>query len=287
MENKVILVTGATDGIGKETAKVLAQQGHTIIIHGRNETKLNAVADEIRAVTGNKNTGTIKADLLSLAETRKMASEFKSRYGKLDVLVNNAGAVMNRQRETTGEGLEKTMALNLFVPFLLMQSFTEVLAKSPAARIVNVSSEAHRSGGKPDFNDFQLEKSYSQIRAYGLSKLYLIWITRQMASRLKEKGIRNITANSLHPGVIASRFGLDADKGFIIDFLFKLARPFLKNVEDGAKTSIYAAVSPEVENVTGEYFNKQKIAKADDRYYSPGNEKIVWDYCEKITAKYL
>lgn len=284
LESKIVLITGATQGIGKETAIALAKQGHTVIIHGRNNAKLQAVSEEIKTITGNSRVDTIMADLFSLADTKRMADEFKSRYDRLDVLINNAGAFLNRQRETTQEGLEKTITLNLFAPFLLMQSLLDVLAKSPSARIINLSSAMHRRGGKPDLNDFQLEKSYTPARAYGLSKLYLIWITKQMATRLKENGMNNITVNASHPGAVATNFGQDSDKGFIINFFFKVALLFMDKPEKGARTSIYLATSPEVEHVTGEFFdNKGKIEKPDDRYYSAENEKIVWDYCGQIT----
>jgi len=288
MENKIILITGATHGIGKETATALAFKGHTVIIHGLNEAKLQAVANEIKTTTGNGRIDTIMADMFSLADIKRMADEFKSRYDRLDVLINNAGAFLNKQRETTTEGHEKTITLNLFAPFLLMQSLLEVLAKSQSARIINLSSAMHRRGGKPDFNDFQSEKNYNPARAYGLSKLYLIWITRHMAKELKEKGIKTITVNATHPGAVATNFGQDSDKGFINNLIFKAALPFMDKPSKGAKTSIYLATSPEVENITGEFFNnKEKIEKPDDRYYSPENEKIVWDYCKKITEDYF
>jgi len=288
MENKLILITGATQGIGKETATALALQGHTVIIHGRNEAKLKAVANEIRTATGNSNVDTIMADLFSLADIKRMVKEFKSRYDRLDVLINNAGAFLNKQRETTTEGHEKTITLNLFAPFILMQSLLEILTKSPSARIINLSSAMHRRGGRPDFNDFQSEKNYNPARAYGLSKLYLIWITRHLAKELKETGIKNITVNASHPGAVATNFGQDSDKGLINNLIFKAALPFMDKPLKGAKTSIYLATSPEVENITGEFFNnKEKIEKPDDRYYSPDNEQIVWDYCKEITKDYL
>ncbi|HEY4788930.1 MAG TPA: SDR family NAD(P)-dependent oxidoreductase, partial [Bacteroidales bacterium] len=219
MEKKIILITGATQGIGKETAKALAKQGHHVILHGRNIAKLQTVSQEIKSETGNNSIDTIVADLFSLADTKRMADEFKSRFDRLDVLINNAGAFLNKQRETTKEGFEKTITLNLLAPFLLMQSLLDVLAKSPAARIINLSSAMHRRGGKPDFTDFQFEKSYAPARAYGLSKLYLIWITRHMAKELKEKGIKNITVNASHPGAVATNFGQDSDKGFLINMV--------------------------------------------------------------------
>ncbi len=287
MESKIILITGATQGIGKETAMTLAKQGHHVIIHGRNQSKLQSVAQEIKSATGNNKVDTIIADLFSLADTKRMADEFKTRYDHLDVLINNAGAILNKDRETTKEGFEKTIELNLFVPFLLMHSLLDVLKKSPSARIVNLSSAMHRRGGVPDLNDFQLEKSYATDRAYGLSKLYLIWITQHMAKFLKEKGISNITVNASHPGAVATNFGQDSDKGFVMNLIFKIALLFMDKVEDGARASIYLATSPEVQNVTGKFYsNKAKPEKPADKYYTPENEKLVWEYCMKMTKKY-
>lgn len=288
MESNIILITGATQGIGKETATALARQGHHIVIHGRNRERLKSVSEEIKTLTGNSNIDTIVADLFSLADTKRMADEFKTRYGRLDVLINNAGAFLNKQRETTAEGFEKTITLNLLAPFLLMQSLSGIMAKSNSARIINLSSAMHRRGGKPDFNDFQSEKNYTPARAYGLAKLYLIWITRRMTKELKARGINNITVNASHPGAVATNFGQDSDKGFIVNLVFKAALLFMDKPSEGARTSIYLATSPDVENVTGEFFNnKCKPEKPDDRFYTFDNEKIVWDYCVEQTRQYL
>lgn len=216
-----------------------------------------------------------------------MTEELKQKYNSLDVLINNAGAFFNKERETTKEGLEKTMTLNLFAPFLLTQLLLDVLGKSRPARIINLSSAMHKRGGKPDFNDFQLEKKYRPDRAYGLSKLYLIWISRHLAAELSRQR-RNITVNVCYPGAVATNFGQDADKGFLINLIFKVALLFMDKPEQGARTSIYLATSPEVENVTGRFFgNREKEEKPDDRYYSAENEKIVWDYCMNIAQPQL
>ena len=288
MTNKTILITGATDGIGKMTPKTLAAQGHTIVIHGRNKAKAEAVVQEIKSETGNTKVEYVLADLLLMADTKRMVSDIKSKYDHLDVLVNNAGAFFNKQRETTKEGFEKTIALNLFAPFLLMQSLLELLVKSQSARIVNVYSAMHRRGGKPDFNDFQLENSYKVARAYGLSKLYLVWMTKHMASELKKKGINNITVNATHPGAVSTNFGRESDKGFFINLVFKIAARFTDKPETGAVTSIYLATSPKVEGVTGQFYdNKAKIEKPDDKYWSIQNEQKVWDYLQKVLKPYL
>jgi len=219
-----------------------------------------------------------------------MAEELNQRYDHLDVLINNAGAFLNKYRETTQEGFEKTITLNLFAPFLLMQLTTDLLAKSQAARIINLSSAMHRRGGKPDFDDFQSEKNYTPARAYGLSKLYLIWITRHMVKQLQEKGLTTITVNATHPGMVATNFGQDSNKGFLNNLIFKVAviLPFGDKADKGARTSVYLATSPEVEHITGEFFNNNcQKEQPDDRYYSPKNELTVWNYCMKITEAYI
>lgn len=286
MESKIILITGSTGGIGKETAKALAKQGHTVIVNGRNKNKTEAICNEIKSETGNSKIDFITADLLLLSEVNRMAKEFKKKYKRLDVLINNAGAMFGEDRQTTKEGLEKTFALNLFSPFLLTQLLLESLAKSPHARIINVSSSAHKMSGIPDLSDIQLEKNYSFGSAYGLSKLYLIWITQYLARELKENNL-SITANSLHPGTIKTGFGQNADKGFWMNLLFKASMLFATTPEHGAESTIYLATSKNLENVTGKYFSNKKIVKPSIKYYSPENEKAIWDYCMRIVMPYM
>lgn len=287
MENKTILITGSTDGIGKITATTLAKQGHTVIIHGRNRAKAEAVRKQIIAETGNNDIDILIADLLSLADIKRASEEIKNNYSRLDVLINNAGAFFGKVRETTKEGFEKTITLNLFAPFLLTNLLLEVLEKSPSARIINLSSAMHKRGGKPDFNDFQLESGYKPDRAYGFSKLYLIWVSRHLATELKRKESK-ITVNVCHPGAVATNFGQDVDKGFFINLVFKVAFRFMPKPEVGARTSIYLATSPKMEGVTGKFFGyKENEEKADDKYYSAENEKIVWDYCMQTLKPYM
>lgn len=285
MESKTILVTGSTDGIGKITATTLAKQGHTVIIHGRNKSKAEKVCQEIKSVTGNNKIDFVIADLLQMADIKRMAEEFKKKYTQLDVLINNAGAIFGKEREITKEGFEKTITLNLFAPFLLTQLLLPTLEKSKSARIINLYSAMHRRSGKPDFSDIQFERNYVTNRAYGLSKLYLIWITKHFAKQLREK---NITVNACHPGAVATNFGQEADKGFLINIIFKIALKFMPKPESGARTSIYLATSPEVLNVTGQFYNqKEQVEKPEDKYYSIENEQKIWDYCQQTLKSYL
>lgn len=285
MNSKIILVTGSTDGIGKITATELAKQGNTVIIHGRNKAKAEKVCEEIKTTTGNNKVDFIIADLLSLVDIKRMSEELKVKYDHLDVLINNAGAFFGKVRETTKEGFEKTITLNLFAPFLLTQLLLPTLKKSSSARIINLYSAMHKNGGKPDFNNFQSEKVYANNKAYGLSKLYLIWVTQHLAKQLKGT---NVTVNACHPGAVATNFGQDADKGFLFNIIFKVALWFMPKPEVGARTSIYLATVPEMEGVTGKFFgNNKNEEKPDGKYYSEENEQIVWDYCMETLKPYL
>ena len=287
MESKIIFITGSSGGIGKETAKTLAKQGNTVIVHGPTKELAETACKEIKSETGNNNIDYVYADFFSLADVKRMADEFKEKYERLDVLINNAGAIFGKDRQTTKDGFEKTMALNLFSPFLLTLVLLEILAKSPAARIINVSSSAHAMSGKPDLSDIQLNRNYSFGNAYGQSKLYLIWVTQHLATELKEKGLSNITANSLHPGTIKTEFGQSVNKGFWVNLLFKFAMLFTITPEQGAKNTIYLATSEDVKNISGKYFSNKRVAKPSIKYYSPENEKIIWDYCMQIATPYL
>lgn len=283
MTDKIVLITGATGGIGKAVAIALAKQGFRIVVHGRSKQKTQQVCEEIKATTGNNKVDMLVADLFLLKEVREMADAFKQKYDRLDVLVNNAGGIMGKERETTSEGFEKTIAVNLLAPFLLTTLLLDVLKKSPDGRIINVSSDSHKLNAKPDFDDLQLEKGYSPLRAYGNSKLFLIWISQCLTTELKQQGIQHITVNTMHPGAVATNFGVNSNLGVVLNFVAKLARPLFKTVEQGADTIIYLASSNEVKNESGYYFVNRKQAKVADKYGAARNGKLVWDYCEQQT----
>jgi retinol dehydrogenase 12 len=226
---------------------------------------------------GNTQVDIFVADLSSQAEVRRLAKEFKSKYSRLDVLLNNAGAVFTR-RETTVDGFERTWALNHLAEFLLTQLLLDTLEASAPARIVNVASSAH-TGGKIAFDDLQGEKKYSGVGAYNQSKLANILFTYALARRLKGKGV---TANCLHPGVVATGFGQNTPG--LVKTLLGLARPFLITPEKGAATSIYLACSPEVADVSGEYFAKcRPIASAKITSDVALQEKL-WEVSVQQTA---
>lgn len=287
MENKIILITGASDGIGKETAKALAKQGHTIIMHGRNPQKTKSAYEEVKADSGNDKIDYLTADFLSLAEVRNFADKVKQKYDRLDVLVNNAGAQFTEKRETTVEGHEKTMTINVFAPMLLTTLLLPLLKKSPSARVVSVASAAHKMAGKPDLNDIELNNNYSMGKSYGLSKLYVIWIMRHFVSEMKKAGINNITFNTVHPASATSNLGRESTKSLRTKIIYFLWKPLMKTTEQGAASSIYAAASPELEGITGKYYGLKGEEKPSEKYHSSENEQTVWNYSMNIIKPYL
>lgn len=287
MESKVILITGSSDGIGKETAKALAMQGHTIIMHGRDKEKTQTAREEIALKSGNDKIDMFMADFLSLAEVKRFADQIKRKYDHLDVLINNAGAQFTGTRETTDEGHEKTMAVNVFAPFLLTNLLLVLLKKSKSARVVTVSSAAHKMSGKPHLYDIELEHHYSMSRAYGLSKLYVIWIMKHFASEMKKAGVANITFNSVHPGSAPTNLGREAMKSLKWKIIYFLWQVMMNTVAEGASSSIKAATDPGLEGVNDKYFGPKGEEKPSEKYYSIENEQIVWDYCMNITKQHL
>jgi NAD(P)-dependent dehydrogenase (short-subunit alcohol dehydrogenase family) len=274
MTGKRVLVTGATSGIGKETARALLKQGAHVVIVGRNAEKTKATLDELKA--GGGQVDFLLADLSSMAEVRRLAKDFLAKWDTLHVLVNNAGAI-NLSRQVTVDGLENTFATNHLSYFLLTQLLLPALQKGAPARIVNVASEAHR-GQRLDWDDLQAEKSYTQFKVYGRSKLMNILFTRELARRVKDQGI---TANSLHPGVVASGF---LAKPGLWGVVGKIAGLFMISPEQGAKTSIFLASSPDVKDVTGEYFSKSKALKPTAEAQDDAAAKRLWELSEQLTG---
>jgi len=286
MNEKIALITGATSGIGKAAATALAKQGFTVIIHGRDQQRTKIVCEEIIGLTGNQKVNFLTADMFSLTEVQRLATEFKAKYPLLDVLVNNAGGIMNKDREITVDGHEKTIALNLLAPFLLTELLLSSLKKSRDGRIINVSSNSHQLNAKPDIKDLELEKNYDPLRAYGNSKLFLIWVTQRLAAALKQDK-QPVTVNTVHPGAVATNFGVNSNLGSIFNIIGKLLRPFFKTAEKGADTIVYLATSPDIKNVSGEYFVDRKPAKVAGKYHTRGNEEVIWNYCEKQTGSFV
>lgn len=288
IDKKIILITGATDGIGKEAAKALAKQGHKVIVHGRNKQKAQIVINEIKKEVKNADLDMILCDLLSFKDIKRMTEEFYEKYDYLDVLINNAGAVFSKDRVLTVDGEERTFQLNVFSPFLLTNLLMPALQKSKSARIIIEASAAHSQARKPDFNDMKCEKKYGAQSNYNLSKLYAIWMGQHFAKVLKEQNIKHITCNITHPGAAATTFGQFEKKGLIVDMIYKVGLIFMSTPADGAKSEVYLASSSEVEGVSGKFFsNKCKEEKPNLKYYSKENEQRLWDYCEKVTREYI
>jgi len=273
---KIVLVTGATNGIGYEAAKALAAQGATIIGVGRNPQKCVDAAQQITALTGNARVEFLVADLSRQAEVRRVAAEFKRKYDRLDVLLNNAGAYF-ATRQTNADGQEMTWALNHLNYFVLTGELLDVLKASAPARIVNVSSDAHRMARGINFADPEFQHGYSGWTAYGHSKLANVMFTYELARRLDGTGV---TANVLHPGFVATGFG--HNNGGLMNFGIGLVQKLVaRRPERGAATSVYLASSPDVEGVSGRYFADSKAVRSSSVSYDAAAQRRLWELSEQ------
>lgn len=277
MQGKIVLITGATDGIGRVTAQELARKGAHVTLVGRNPDKLSAVAEQIKNQTGNANLSTIVANLSNHAGVQYAAHEFKKHNTRLDVLINNAGAIY-MSRQLSADGLELTFALNHLNYFHLTNLLLETLKASAPARIVNVSSDAHR-GQKLDFDDLQSEKTYGGMAVYGRSKLMNVLFTYELSRRLKGQGV---TVNALHPGFVATQFG--QNNGRLMGLVMKLISPVAKTPEAGASTSLYLASSQEVEGLSGGYYVEKSAVDSDPASYDLTTAERLWNTSLELIA---
>ena len=268
MQEQIVLVTGSTDGIGKETALQLADKGAEIILHGRNQEKGRRVLKEIRNRTGNNRLQFFLADLSSQSQVRNLAAEIKDNYNHLHVLINNAGT-FQQDRTMTEDGLETTFAVNYLAPFLLTHELLDLMKISAPSRIINVASIAHRDGIM-DWSNLQGERHYEGFDAYASSKLALILFTYALAARLKGT---NITANCLHPGVTRTKL-LRAGFG---DYPGDAP-------ERGAQTSVYLASSPKVEGMSGQYYEACEVVRSSPITYDRWTQEELWRLSEKLTG---
>ena len=248
---KIAVVTGATSGIGRVTAVALAKEGMHLVLPVRNMDKGKAFKEELAELTGNKEVEVMHCNLASFDSIRQFAASFREKYDRLHLLVNNAGT-WETKRKLSEDGVEMNFAVNHLAPFLLTNLLVDTIVASAPARIVNVSSTAHKQATM-NFNDLEGQKRWSSMRSYGQGKLANIFFTRKLARELEGTGV---TVNCLHPGVVETRLFDKMPRLF--RWLFGL---FMISPEKGAQTSIYLATSPEVKDVTGEYFAKKKIAK--------------------------
>ena len=276
MGGKVALVTGGTSGIGKATAMALSAMGSDVVVVGRDRERGERAAAEIRAQTGGR-VDLALADLSSQAEVRALAEEFKRRYDRLDVLVNNAGLVQSTRTETV-DGLEATFAINHLAPFLLTNLLLDMLQQSAPSRVVTVSSEAER-WGNIDFDDLQSKKNYRGFPVYGMTKLANIMFTYELAERLKGTGV---TATCMHPGAVNTRFGTKNRGPMTI--LFRAFKPFMRTPEQGADTVIWLASSPDVEDVSGRYYSDRKPIEPKKIANDSAARRRLWEESERLTG---
>jgi NAD(P)-dependent dehydrogenase (short-subunit alcohol dehydrogenase family) len=276
LTGRICLVTGATRGIGRATAEALAKRGARVLVHGRDSASVGAVCREM--IRHGDVTGVV-GDLSSLAAVRKLANEVAALHSRLDVLVNNAGTGAPRLQKTT-DGYERTFAVNHLAPFLLTNLLLDRLKAGKAARVVTVSSLAHRSAVL-EFDDLNWEKrKFNGLRAYGASKLANILFTLELARRLEGSGV---TTNCLHPGVVATNI-FPTIGGFAGRLIVLLFRPLMLSPAKGAKTSIYLASSPEVANVTGKFFDKCREVAPTAAAQDGAAAKRLWEISEKLTG---
>jgi retinol dehydrogenase 12 len=277
MTGKVVLVTGASSGIGKVTARELARMGARVVCVARDQGRGEAAIAEIRAAAPSADLDLLLCDFASQRAIRALSEQIHAKHDRLHVLVNNAGAIM-ASRTVTEDGIEATFAVNHLGYFLLTELLLDLLKAGAPSRIVNVASGAHKQG-KLDLDDVSSERGYSRIRAYSTSKLANILFTNELARRLEGT---NVTANSLHPGAVSTNFG--SSSGYF-KYLVALVRPFLIDAEKGAETLIHLASSPEVAGVSGEYFYKKKIARRSARASDPVMAARLWEVSEELTRR--
>lgn len=271
MTGRVCVVTGATSGIGYVTALELARAGASVAAVGRDANRLAEAVTRIGSAVGNAQVQGFTADLFLQSEVRRLASEIGRAYPQVHVLVNNAGAVFSKRAQTS-EGFERTWALNVVTPFLLTHLLLPRLEPSAPARVVNVSSAAH-GGVTLNFENLQGEKRYSAFGAYSRSKLAVLLLSYEFARRLADT---RVTVNALHPGFVSTGFGKNNPGAFggvigFFSFLFGI-RP-----QRGARTTIFLASDPSVENVTGKYFIRSHEVASSPASYDGAAGARLWD----------
>jgi NAD(P)-dependent dehydrogenase (short-subunit alcohol dehydrogenase family) len=270
----MVLITGATSGIGFATALELARRGETIAIVCRDKGRGEQARARIFHESGAANIELYLADLSSQSQIRSLAADFLSRHGRLDVLINDA-ATVRHERVLTEDGFETQFAVNHLAYFLLTRLLLDILKASAPARIVNVASGAHRSG-KVDFENLQGEKKYKPLSVYATTKLCNVLFTQELGRRLAGTGV---TANCLGPGLVSTR--IPRDFGLVPRLFFKA---FGKRPARGAETVVHLATSAEVANVTGEYFENCRIAPVKPRHRDPELARRLWEISEKLTG---
>jgi NAD(P)-dependent dehydrogenase (short-subunit alcohol dehydrogenase family) len=281
LRTRTVVVTGASSGIGKETAVALASSGAKVVMTARDPVRGQVALDEVRSRSDGGQAQLRMLDLASVASVRAFAEGLLADEPHLHVLVNNAGLVLS-ERRVTEDGFEQTFATNHLGPFLLTELLRPRLEASAPARIINVASIAHHAARRGiDFDDLQTEQRYSSLKAYSRSKLANVLHTRELARRLDGTGV---TANALHPGAVASGFGRNEDTVGAEAILMSIAQPFLIIPAAGAATSVFLAMSPEVAAVSGEYFVRSKPARPSKAARDEEAAGRLWHASEQLVA---
>ncbi|TMI57987.1 SDR family oxidoreductase [Candidatus Bathyarchaeota archaeon] len=276
MKDKVVMVTGANSGIGKSASLALAEKGATVVMVARNKERGDAARSEIVRKSGNNSIDLLLADLSSLESVRQLVAEFRKKYSKLHVLINNAG-LFNQRRRVTADGYENTFATNYLAPFLLTNLQLDLLKASAPSRIINVSSVGHYNG-HINFDDLNLEKEYGGWKAYGQSKLALVLFTHELAKKLQGTGV---TVNAVHPGTVATNIW-SRPLG-PVGFIMALPKLFMTSPDQGAETIVYLASSTDAKGLNGEYLEKLKVKKSSDESYNEEISQRLWDVSAKLT----
>ena len=282
MKGKRVLITGATNGIGKQAALDLLKMGAEVVIVGRNETKTRQVMTQLQAQSGSDAINVLVADLSSMDETRRVAAEFRAKYDRLDVLLNNAGAFFS-DFQVSADGYEMTFALNHLSYYLLTNLLLDTLLQTAEeqgeARIINVSSSAHRNATMR-LDNLRDESGFSFMNSYGASKLMNVQFTYELARRLEGKAV---TVNALHPGLIDT--GIGHNTGRPLSALFKIVQKlFAKSPEKGAETLVYLASSQAVAGISGKYWSEKQQKRSSDNSYDRERQKRLWEFSADVTG---
>jgi NAD(P)-dependent dehydrogenase (short-subunit alcohol dehydrogenase family) len=278
MQGKTVVITGGTSGIGEVAAIALAKMGACIVLVARSRARGEETLAKLKAAAPGGRAYAFYADLSSISEMKRVAAEIAASESRIDVLINNAGALFNR-REVSVDGLEMTFATNHMAYFVVTNGLLDTLLATPGARIVSTASDAHK-GAKLDFDDLQSEKSYSGFGVYGKSKLCNILFTRELARVIDGSGV---TANCLHPGFVATRFG--DNSGGVMSYLIRAAKPLGGlSPEKGAETIVYLASSPDVAKKSGGYYYKNRLATPTREAQNDADAKRLWDISAKLAG---
>lgn len=272
---KLALVTGANSGMGMATVEALSDAGAKVVMLCRSEVRGREALEKLTAGK-DREIQLMLCDLGDYESIRSFAAEFKKKFGKLDILVNNAGFI-SLDRQETREGVERQFGINHLGHFLLTTELMELMGEG--ARIVVVASGAHKAG-KIHFDDINLTRGYNVVKAYGQSKLANVLFTRELARRLRDRGI---TVNCCHPGAVATNMGVNRETGFG-KTITGLLRPFFQTPAEGARTAVFLATDESVKEITGEYFYKCKIAKSSKRSHDMEAAARLWELSERMVG---